>query len=385
MSEKKKALIVTTVSGFVPQFEMNNVKILQDKGYEVHYAANYNMPVYTDNNDRLDGTGIIRHQVDFVRSPLRLLKNIKAYKQLKRIMEYEKFDLMHCHTPMGGVLGRIAAYRVGISNVIYTAHGFHFFKGAPLINWLLFYPIEYILAKFTDVIITINKEDYVAANRFKLKSDGRVYYVAGVGVDIKKFSDYASVSPNSEDESFRDKFSISKDTFLICSVGEISKRKNQKIVVEAMAKITDINIKYIICGSGKEEERLKEMVRKNHLESKVIFTGYQQDINSVLHSVDCFVFPSLQEGLPVALIEAMAVGLPIICSNIRGNIELIENFKGGIIVKNSNKDNYAEAIQKIYNSNPEELGIMKNINLAKAKEYSIKIVEQKMRGIYEKI
>ena len=170
-SEKsmKRALIITTVSGFVPQFEMNNVKILQNLGYEVHYAANYYMPVYTDNNERLEGTGIIQHQIDFVRSPYNIGKNIKALNQLVSLMREIKFHLVHCHTPMGGVLGRIAAHKTNTKPVIYTAHGFHFYKGAPVWNWLFFYPVERFLAKWTDCLITINKEDYARAKKFNTR------------------------------------------------------------------------------------------------------------------------------------------------------------------------------------------------------------------------
>lgn len=144
----KKALLVTTVSGFIPQFEMNNVRILQNMGYEVHYASNYHMPSYGKDNHRLDGTGIVRHQVDFVRSPYSL-QNITVFKQLKSIMEEERFQLVHCHTPMGDMT-RSVAHATGTKPVIYTAHGFHFFKGASLINWMCYYPMERWLSRYTD-------------------------------------------------------------------------------------------------------------------------------------------------------------------------------------------------------------------------------------------
>ena len=127
MPSKKKALLVTTVSGFVPQFEMNNVRLLQNMGFEVHYASNYNTPSYGTDNHRLDGTGIIRHQIDFVRSPFKP-ENITVFRQLKAVMEQEQFQLVHCHTPMGGVMARLAAHATHTGPVIYTAHGFHFSK-----------------------------------------------------------------------------------------------------------------------------------------------------------------------------------------------------------------------------------------------------------------
>ena len=185
MSSNKKALLVTTVSGFVPQFEMNNVKLLQNMGFEVHYASNYNTPSYGTDNHRLDGTGIIRHQIDFVRSPFKP-ENIIVYKQLKALMEQEQFQLIHCHTPMGGVMARLTAHATHTGPVIYTAHGFHFFKGARPINWLCYYPMEKFLSRFTDQQICINHEDY---NRARQKFHARyVDYIPGVGMDFSKIS-----------------------------------------------------------------------------------------------------------------------------------------------------------------------------------------------------
>ena len=183
MPDLKKALLVTTVSGFVPQFEMNNVRLLQSMGYEVHYAANYNTPSYGNDNHRLDGTGIIRHQIDFVRSPFKTA-NLKVYQQLCSLMKSEHFDLVHCHTPMGGVMARLAAHTTGTGPVIYTAHGFHFFKGAALVNWLCYYPMERFLSHFTDQQICINQEDFACASKqFHARYTD---YIPGAGFDFNR-------------------------------------------------------------------------------------------------------------------------------------------------------------------------------------------------------
>ena len=180
MSNTKKALLVTTVSGFVPQFEMNNVHILQSMGFEVHYASNYNTPSYGTDNHRLDGTGIIRHQIDFIRSPFKPA-NLKVYRQLCTLMEQESFQLVHCHTPMGGVMARLAAHATHTGPVIYTAHGFHFFKGAKPVNWLCYYPMERFLSRYTDQQICINYEDYERAKKaFHARYTD---YIPGVGID----------------------------------------------------------------------------------------------------------------------------------------------------------------------------------------------------------
>ena len=227
----KKALLVTTVSGFVPQFEMNNVRILQQMGYEVHYASNYHMPSYGNDNSRLDGTGIIRHQVDFERSPF-TLKNIAVYKQLKKVMEEEQFDLVHCHTPMGGALARIAAHNTKTGPVLYTAHGFHFFKGAPLVNWLCYYPVEKMFSHYTDVLICINQEDYERAKKkFYAK---QVIKIPGVGIDIKRIENI-DVDRNKK----REDLGIGKDQKVLLFVGEMTKNKNHRLIIEAVAKLHD--------------------------------------------------------------------------------------------------------------------------------------------------
>lgn len=312
----KKALLVTTVSGFVPQFEMNNVRLLQKLGYEVHYASNYNMPSYGDNNDRLNGTGIIRHQVDFVRSPYSW-KNYRACRQLKEIMKEGQYDLVHCHTPMGGALARIAAHSCHIKNVIYTAHGFHFYKGAPLKNWLIYYTMEYLLSYWTAQQICINKEDYETAK--KHFHAGRVDYIPGVGLDVGKIS-----KMKVDTDKVREKLGIPEGTRVILSAGELIKRKNHETMIRVMEKLKDENVIYLICGHGELEGYLKNLTHSLGLDGKVRFLGYREDIFDIYHIADVFVFPSYQEGLPFALLEAMACGRAAVCSRIRGNTDLIE-------------------------------------------------------------
>ena len=182
MSGSKKALLVTTVSGFVPQFEMNNVRLLQERGYEVHYASNFDMPSYGDNNDRLKGTGIRCHQIAFAREPWNR-KNMSAVRELTALIRREGVRLLHCHTPMGAACARLAAARAGLHNVVYTAHGFHFFDGAPKKNWLIYYPVEKFLSRYTDSLLLINREDYARAK--KKFSARHTDLLPGVGIDIE--------------------------------------------------------------------------------------------------------------------------------------------------------------------------------------------------------
>lgn len=375
----KRALIITTVSGFVPQFEMNNVKILQKLGYEVHYAANYKMPVYGSDNHRLDNTGIIRHQVDFTRSPYKFKNNIKAYKQLLKLMKIIRYDLVHCHTPMGGVLGRLAAKSTNTIPVVYTAHGFHFYRGAPLANWLLYYPVEKYLAKYTNTLITINNEDYNIAKGFRMRLNGTVEFVNGIGINTE--ISYNNKVSNSDK---RQELNIKDGTFILTSVGELTTRKNHEVVLKSISQIKNINLVYLICGVGKLEKHLKKIVNKYKIEEKVLFTGYRKDIHEILKITDCFIFPSLQEGLSVALLEAMSMGLPVICSKIRGNIDLVDNNKGGYLIKPMDVNGYVNSIKTIINNET----IRKSFgeyNLHKVKCYDLNKISADMFSIYTRL
>ncbi|MBW4846809.1 MAG: glycosyltransferase family 4 protein [Lachnospiraceae bacterium] len=372
----EKVLVVTTTSGFVPQFEMNNVKYLQLLGYEVHYASNYRTPVYGKDNSRLDGTGIIRHQVDFVRSPFRL-SNIKVLINLVKLMKKEQFVLIHCHTPMGGALGRIAAWISKCDAVMYTAHGFHFYQGAPLINQLLYKTMEWTLAHMTDVLVTINQEDYKAALKFKLKNDGAVFYVPGIGIDCKRFS-----ANEDKRQEIRSQYQIQPDDFILITCGELIKRKNHEAILKALTYIKDDQVKLILCGSGVLEQDIKQKIRDYDLEDRIIMIGYCYNILEHLKAADCFVFPSYQEGLPVALMEAMASGLPVVCSKIRGNVDLIIPEEGGFLVDPRDIKALANSILKL-KENHELKKKMGLFNAERIQKFDVEVVNRKMRDIYQ--
>lgn len=378
----KKALIVTTVSGFVPQFEMSNVAILQKMGYEVHYASNFHNPHYGFDNHRLDGTGIIRHQVDFVRSPFWIRKNRKAYKQLKKIMEKISFQIVHCHTPMGGVWGRLVAEEIRKKQkkkkarekmtVLYTAHGFHFYKGAPIINWLIYYAVEWWLAHDTDILITINQEDYMRAKKFHLRKNGRLYQIDGVGISADTYQNILVDKVRKRKE-----LGVLPEDYLFISVGELTKRKNHQVVIRALARIKKEGIKkvsYLICGEGSERERLIRLIQQNHMEGQIFLLGYREDIKELLAISDCFIFPSKQEGLPVAVMEAMAVGLPCICSDVRGNRDLLKENLGDILVKENRVESYCTAMKKMMKYQKKRTFLQKR--------YEQRNIEKQMKGIY---
>ncbi|KGK91278.1 hypothetical protein DP73_04780 [Desulfosporosinus sp. HMP52] len=366
----KKILIVSTVSRQFYLFEQGNIEVLHSLGYEVHAAANFR-----DANPRLDELNIVRHPFDIQRSPFSF-KNIKAYKQLKEIMKSEDFDAVHCHSPMGSVLARLAARAVGISKVLYTPHGFHFYKDAPLLNWLLYYPIEVLLSLYTKVIITINQEDYSLAQKFKAD---KVCYIPGIGVNTQKFS-----SKNADRGKTRAMLEIAEETVVLLSVGELNKNKNHETVIRAVAKINDPRVIYLICGRGKLQAYLKNLVRSLGVEKKVRFLGFRNDVAEIYSASDIFVFPSYHEGLPVSVMEAMSAGLPVICSNIRGNTDLIENGQGGFLLNPKDVNGFAKFIKKVAEDRKLRL-FMGQKNIETVKTFDVSKVKVKMKELYSEV
>ena len=376
----RKILYVTTISGFLPQFELNDVKLIQQMGYEVHYASNFNNPVYDFNIDDLKSMGIILHQIDIEKSPKRILENIRAAGQIKKIINEERIDMLHCHNPMGGMAGRIAARFSDIKPyVIYTAHGFHFYNGAPFLNWILFYPAEKIAAKWTDTIITINSEDHKrASEHFKLKKGGYVSQIHSVGIDSERFAP----KPQFRAEVKRT-LGIPEDTFHIVTAAELNKNKNQRVILKALSNLVSYNIRYSICGKGKEKARLERLIKEYGLEDKVKLLGYRNDMDMILQSADVFAFPSIREGLGVAAVEALACGVPLIAADNRGTREYAVNGYNSLICKYDDTDAFAEAIKKLYSDKQYRLMLAKHCR-SSVEAFSRDETKKSMREIYKR-
>ncbi len=392
----KKALLVTRVSGFVPQHEMNNVKILREMGFEVHYATDLNNVVYGKDNSRLEGSGIICHQIDFCRSPFS--KKVKiAQRQLEDLMLRESFHLIHCHMPMSAVVARRAAWQVRKKTgrqvpVLYTAHGFHFCHGVPWKNWL-YYPIERHYARYTDRLILINEEDYRRGCRFPIR--GKVVKINGVGMDLEKMEPYRKQcwEMAGDGGDIRERYGLPSDCGILVSVGELSPSKNHLVAIEAMAELRDLHLVYLICGRGRMEETLRKKVGELHLEERVRFAGYVENVPELLRQCDCFFFPSGREGLPVAVMEAMAVGLPVIAADIRGVHDLIQQGRGGYLARTFSPAEYAAKARRLFTEKEEESAVpraarreeMGRWNRERIREFSLDVVEGQMRQIYSEV
>ncbi len=345
----KKALYVATVDVHIRTFHLPYLKLLHDNGYEVHVATNGDEEF--PNCDK-------KHTICIERSPFKL-SNLKAIKQLRKIIDEEKFDLIHCHTPMGAVVARLAAKKARRkygTRVIYTAHGFHFYKGAPILNWLIFYPVEKYLAKYTDTLITINKEDYeLAKNKFNKRCKD-IQYVPGVGIDENKFNFEMT---EKEKNDLRKSLGLNKDDFVIIYPAEISNRKRQEWLINSISNllIENSNIHLLLPGRDSLNGRCQALTKELGLENQIHFLGFRNDIPKLLKISNLSVSSSLQEGLPVNIMEAMYVGLPIVATKCRGNSDLIEDGKNGYLVELNDSDAFSKSIEKIYlNENKNKFG-----------------------------
>lgn len=376
-----KVLLLASVASMIDQFNMSNIHILQKLGCEVHVAANF-ISGNTCSENRLKifkkellDMNVIVHNILFPRKIGSIKENYSAYKQVIELLRNNDFSLIHLHSPIGGVIGRLAIKKLNKKKIttIYTAHGFHFFKGAPLSSWI-FYPIEFFLSIYTDVLITINKEDFKRACRFYARS---IKYIPGVGVDTNKYKNTII-----DKIQKRKELGIPQNSFIVLSVGELSKRKNHEVIIKAISLIENKNIHYLICGKGNEEKYLKRLAEQLGLIDRIHFLGFRSDINEIVKLTDCFAFPSKREGLGIAAIEAMSVGLPIITSNINGILDYSENEKTGYTCSPLDIKGFASAISQLC-THPELSIKMRSYNIEVAKKFDIYKVNEKMEKIYK--
>lgn len=372
-----KILFVATARSHIGQFHMPFIRELKERGFTVDAA-------YKDNSADKPGLDLSDidqvYEVPFSRSPYSF-SNIKAYFALKKIIENGDYDAVHCHTPMGAVVTRLAAkgMRKKGLKVIYTAHGFHFYKGASKKNWLLFYHVEKYLSKFTDALITINEEDYNCAKTNGFKA-GRLYKIHGVGVDIGRFRPL----PTQEKRMLRESFGFSDSDFLMIYPADFCHRKNQNMLLKAFA---DIHKKYsftrlLLCGQDTASAEIKALARSLGADDGVLYLGYRRDINKLVGMCDVSVSSSRQEGLPVNIIEAMAMGNAVVATDVRGNNDLVRNGENGFLVASDDPKQMAQRLSTLI-ENSDLLQKFGQNSLNAVKEYSVENVNRELLGIYK--
>lgn len=370
----KKVLYVTTVSRTINAFLVPHIEMLIDKGYKVDCACFIDREI----DETLLGKGVNIFDIPFNRNPLSI-GNLKAFKKLVEIQECNKYDVVHVHTPIASIYGRLLKLKFKELKTIYTAHGYHFFKGSSKLSWLIYYPIEKAMAKLTDITININKEDFeITKNKLKPKKS---YLMNGVGLDLSK---YKSLSKDMILKK-KEELGLNEDDFIIIMIAELNKNKNQIQLIKAMELLKDKypNIKVISVGEGNKLEELQNEVNKRDLEENIMFLGFRNDVNELINIADIGVLFSYREGLPRNLMELMANGKKIVATNIRGNRDIVSSEFLGSLVKVGDFEETANVIEDIYlnrtrNNDKEKI-------IAVAKRYDISNILEILSYLYESL
>lgn len=372
---KKVLFVASVVKKHIMVFHLPYLEWFKNNGYEVHVCANNDY----ENKEECNIPSCDKfYEVPFERSPIKK-ENVQAYKKLKTLINENKYDVIHCHTPIGGALGRLAARNAkkNGTKVVYTAHGFHFFKGASYKHWLIYYPVEKWLSKYTDVLITINKEDYDAVINKKFKSE-KVVLINGVGINLEKFQ------PQTEDKKIllREKYEYSSDDFILMYAGELSYRKHQDLLIRVARKLKDRipNLKILLAGNGDLEEQYIKQIENLNVNNQVELLGFRKDIDILMSLADVAVSSSRQEGLPVNVMEAMATGLPLVVTDCRGNRDLVKDNENGYVVGIDEVEQFADSVERLYNSKELRDKFSKN-SLETIMKYSLENVLKEMETI----
>ncbi|WP_232684035.1 glycosyltransferase [Leuconostoc mesenteroides] len=383
----KKVLMLAAKANMIQQFNHRNIKILQNLGYKVHVATNMEDfgSMSAEENERFKqwmiDNDVIAHQIDFERRMGSLKGNIRSVKQLIKLFKEIDFTFVHVHSPLGSVLGRLVAKQFKVP-AIYTAHGFHFFKGGPRSGWIFFYPLEWFFSFITDTLITINDEDYEVAKKYMHAKN--IVKINGIGVGVEQAWRVTDEEKLIARRNVRKELNIPEDAVMMSSVGELSDRKNHKVVLEAlkMMKPEQLkNIYYIIAGTGSNGEILDDLAESFGFKDHFKLVGYRSDIQNINFSSDISIFPSLQEGLGVAGLEAAIDGVYLIGSDIRGIKDYILSDSIGVIFNPRNAKQLKKVLEKKIDANI----LNSKLNRSRLCQFDIKSVDRAMQKIYKNV
>ena len=335
----RKRILITSTDLMMIQFLVPHVIHFSENGFEVEIACSDVGGRMEEIREKLKGYVKMIHEVRLVRSPVSP-KNLIGYQDMKKVISNGNYDFIWTNEPVMGVATRLAARkaRKNGTKVVYMVHGFHFFDGAPKLNWMIYYPIEKIMASKADMIVTVNQEDYRRAKTMNVK---RVEYIHGIGINTDR------LTPGEQQNDIRAELGLTKDDFIVLSVGELNKNKNQKTILQAIGLLKDSKIHYVLCGKGDQLENLHNLAKELQIEKQVHFLGYRKDVVDICSQSNVYVMPSLREGLPVSSLEAMYCGLPLVTSNIRGLVDIMEDGVTGYLCEPTDFQAFSNGISKI--------------------------------------
>ncbi|MBT9169708.1 MAG: putative glycosyltransferase EpsD [Actinobacteria bacterium] len=369
-----KVLFVATVYTHLAAFHIPFMKLLQEKGYEVHAAASS----AEGRRDNLAAVGVNCWEIPFARSPYSLA-NLQSFRRLNALLKSQHFDLIHVHTPMAAFMGRYLARDTGQGPVLYTAHGFHFFEGAPKTNWLIYYNAERVAARWTDGLLVINGEDFENAQRLGFRPGENLFFVHGVGVDLEQYS-----ALSAEGLGIRAVLGIGPDDVVITCVAELNENKNHAFLLEAWPEVSRCfeHCHLLLVGTGEKMLALQRWVAQNRV-PRVHFLGYRRDVPQILGETDIATLVSKREGLPKYVMEAMAAEKPVVASNVRGNRDLVTDGQTGLLVEPGDVPGLVKALETLISDRQLRVALGA-AGRQKIQAYSLEKVVGEMAAIYDR-
>lgn len=300
------------------------------------------------------------------------LKHLYSIWVIFWFLRREKFDLVHVHTPVAALLGRIAARLCGVSLVVYTAHGFYFHDDMPSIKRAFFVGLERFAGRFTDLLFTQSSEDEKAAVAERIMPKDRVFTI-GNGVDVNRFNTGGDLV-GKDSGSIRNEFGISDDHFVIGMVGRQVQEKGILELLEAARILVDKydDISFILVGDRLNSDHAASVEAainqtKAALGERLILTGMRSDTPELLSAMDLFTLPSWREGMPRTIIEAMMMALPVVATNIRGSREEVVDGETGVLVPLRDPHALTKAIEQLY-KDKEKAKVMGRVGRKRALE-----------------
>lgn len=367
-------LFIATVYTHLANFHLPFMKVLQEWGYDVHAAASS----AEGRKDEVAALGVTCWEVPFARSPYSPA-NIRAFRRLRELMKAKRFDLIHVHTPVAAFMGRYLCRATQQRPVLYTAHGFHFYRGAPLKNWLVYHTAERIAARWTDGLIVMNGEDLASARKLGFTEGENLFYVHGVGVDLALYA-----GGGAQGKPVRAEFGLEANEVMVSCVAELTESKDHHFLLQAWQKLAKHGnpARLFLVGGGKLRVALQKKVETEKI-TGVHFLGHRRDVPQILSETDIFVLVSKREGLPKSVMEAMAAGKPVIATNIRGNRDLVEDGRTGLLVEQGDVAGLADALEKLISDRrlQEALGAS---GREKIEDYSLGKVSAEMAAVYKR-
>lgn len=376
-----KALLLAAMGSVHRQHNKANIKALKEIGAIIYLAANFGTDTPREKNNTQFVAECKRDGINIIDIPFRrggFITNIFQIPVLNKFLKREKFDIVHVHTETGGFMLRLSCLIQSKCNTkfVYTPHGMSFWKGSSLKSQLVYRPLERWICSAMDMNLGMNMEEVENLKRWNKRT---AHYVHGVGLNVARMQ-----NPARSREQMREEFGLTESDKFIASIGELDDNKNHITVIKALATLGRKDFKYVVCGVGPNKDMLLAEAKHMGLKENVILAGYRSDIPDVLNAADIFVFPSFHEGMPVSALEAMACGLPIICSEIRGNVDIIREGDNGYLFQPSDVETLARKLEYLLDD-AEKRKIMGLKNKENVKDFSLESVTEELKKIYKSV